>query len=117
MYADVPNHEPSLMLMNCGEGRQARPSLGAWVTYGLGSENQDLPGFLALCPGGHPIVGVQNWRSAFLPGTYQGTYIDTKHRKVEDLIAHVRNNSLSLEHQRDQLDLLQIGRASCRERV
>src|SRR5581483_173920 len=52
MYADVPNHEPSLMLMNCGEARQIRPSLGSWVTYGLGSENQNLPGFIAMCPGG-----------------------------------------------------------------
>src|SRR3954452_14909363 len=47
MHADVPNHEPSLMLMNCGEGRQVRPSMGAWITYGLGSENQNLPGFIA----------------------------------------------------------------------
>ena len=57
MYADVPNHEPSLMLMNCGDGRLPRPSIGSWVTYGLGSENQNLPGFIAMCPGGYPIVG------------------------------------------------------------
>ena len=107
MHADVPNHEPSLMLMNCGEARLPRPSFGSWTTYGLGTENQNLPGFIAMCPGGMPITESANWRSAFLPGTYQGTYIDTKHRNVEDLIAHVRNNSLSLEHQRDQLDLLQ----------
>ena len=107
MYADVPNHEPSLMLMNCGESRLPRPSFGSWTTYGLGTENQNLPGFIAMCPGGMPITESANWRSAFLPGTYQGTYIDTQHRKVEDLIAHVRNSSLSLEHQRDQLDLLQ----------
>src|SRR5262245_22484421 len=50
MHADVPNHEPSLMLMNCGEARLVRPSFGSWVTYGLGSENQNLPGFIALCP-------------------------------------------------------------------
>ena len=62
MYADVPNHEPSLMLMNCGDGRLQRPSLGAWITYGLGSENQNLPGFIAMCPGGYPIVATQNWR-------------------------------------------------------
>ena len=57
MHADVPNHEPSLMLMNCGDGRLPRPSIGSWVTYGLGSENQNLPGFIAMCPGGYPIVG------------------------------------------------------------
>ena len=73
MAADVPNHEPSLMLMNCGDARLPRPSFGSWVTYGLGSENQNLPGFIAMCPGGYPIVATQNWRAAFLPGAYQGT--------------------------------------------
>jgi hypothetical protein len=48
MHADVPNHEPSLLLMNCGEARLVRPSVGSWVTYGLGSENQNLPGFIAM---------------------------------------------------------------------
>jgi hypothetical protein len=50
MRADVPNHEPSLLLMNCGEARQIRPSFGSWITYGLGSENQNMPGFIAMCP-------------------------------------------------------------------
>jgi hypothetical protein len=90
MYADVPNHEPSLMLMNCGDGRLPRPSLGAWVTYGLGSENQNLPGFIAMCPGGYPIVATQNWRSAFLPGAYQGTYIDTQHAEPDKLIENIQ---------------------------
>ncbi len=107
MHADVPNHEPSLMLMNCGEGRQLRPSVGSWVTYGLGSENQNLPGFIAMCPGGYPITETQNWQSAFLPGVFQGTYIDTKHTDIEKLIEHVKSHSLSLEEQRSQLDLLQ----------
>jgi len=106
MYADVPNHEPSLLLMNCGEGRQPRPSLGSWVTYGLGSENRNLPGFVVMCPGGYPIVTTQNWRSAFLPGVYQGTYIDSNHRDVEKLIANIRNTELPLEKQREQLDLV-----------
>src|SRR6476659_9382029 len=65
MHADVPNHEPSLLLMNCGEARLPRPSMGSWLTYGLGSENQNLPGFVAMCPGGLPIQGAQNWQSAF----------------------------------------------------
>jgi hypothetical protein len=90
MHADVPNHEPSLMLMNCGDGRLPRPSMGAWITYGLGSENQNLPGFIAMCPGGYPIVGTQNWRSAFLPGAYQGTYIDTQHTAAEKLIENIK---------------------------
>jgi hypothetical protein len=87
--ADVPNHEPSLMLMNCGDGRLPRPSMGAWITYGLGSENQNLPGFIAMCPGGYPIVGTQNWRAAFLPGAYQGTYIDTQHTAADKLLENI----------------------------
>ena len=105
MRADVPNHEPSLMLMNCGESLQVRPSMGSWLTYGLGTENQNLPGFIAMCPG-YPIQESQNWQCGFLPGSFQGTYVDTRKTKVEDLIAHIRNPRLSLEQQRRQLDLL-----------
>ena len=106
-YADVPNHEPSLLLMNCGEARQVRPSLGSWVTYGLGSENQNLPGFISMCPGGYPIQESQNWQSGFLPGVFQGTYINTEHTKIEKLIEHIKNNYSSMSEQRAQLDLLQ----------
>ena len=105
MHADVPNHEPSLMLMNCGDGRLVRPSTGAWVTYGLGTENQNLPGFVALCPGGYPIKGTENWRSAFLPGAYQGTYVDTKKKTIAELVENVRHPLLDRESQRRQLDL------------
>ena len=105
MHADVPNHEPSLMLMNCGDGRLVRPSTGAWVTYGLGTENQNLPGFVALCPGGYPIKGTENWRSAFLPGAYQGTYVDTKKKLIAELVENVRHPLLDRESQRRQLDL------------
>ena len=107
MHADVPNHEPSLLLMNCGEARLVRPSMGSWVTYGLGSDNQNLPGFIAMCPGGYPIQESQNWQSGFLPGVYQGTYINTEHTKIEKLIEHIKNNYTSLPEQRQQLDLLQ----------
>lgn len=114
MYADVPNHEPSLLLMNCGDGRLPRPSFGSWVTYGLGSENQNLPGFIVMCPGGYPIVATANWRSAFLPGAYQGTYLDTQHTEVDKLIANIRNDSLNLSDQRRQLDLIQrLNRIAC----
>ena len=105
MHADVPNHEPSLMLMNCGDARLVRPSAGAWVTYGLGTENQNLPGFVAMCPGGYPIKETENWRSAFLPGAFQGTYIDTKKTRVEDLVEYVRHPVLDRDTQRRQLDL------------
>ena len=106
MQADVPNHEPSLMLMNCGDARLPRPSMGAWVTYGLGSQNQNLPGFIVLCPGGYPIFETRNWRSAFLPGAYQGTHIDTKQTDVRKLIANISNPRMTARQQRHQLDLL-----------
>ena len=107
MKADVPNHEPSLMLMNCGEARQVRPSMGSWLTYGLGSENQNMPGFITMCPGGYPIQESQNWQAGFLPGAYQGTYIDTKNTEVEKLIENIRNGYVTTKEQRAQLDLLQ----------
>jgi len=107
MYADVPNHEPSLLLMNCGEARQVRPSMGSWLTYGLGTDNQNLPAFIAMCPGGYPIQESQNWQAGFLPGIFQGTYIDTKHETIDKLIEYIENNRLSRGDQRQQLDLLQ----------
>ena len=106
MHADVPNHEPSLLLMNCGDSRQIRPSFGSWVNYGLGTENQNLPGFVVMCPGGYPILESQNWQNAFLPGSFQGTFVDTKHTEIEKLIEHIKNNSVSQSDQRKQLDLL-----------
>jgi len=101
----VPNHEPSLMLMNCGDARLVRPAAGAWVTYGLGTENQNLPGFVAMCPGGYPIKGTENWRSAFLPGAFQGTYVDTKKRRVDELVQYVSHPVLDRDTQRRQFEL------------
>ncbi len=106
MRGDTPNQEPSLLLTNCGEARLIRPSMGSWLTYGLGSENQNLPGFIAMCPGGYPIQESQNWQAGFLPGVHQGTYIDTKHTEIERLIEHIDNHVVSRDQQRRQLDLL-----------
>jgi hypothetical protein len=94
------------MLMNCGEARLVRPSLGSWITYGLGTENQNLPGFIALCPGGYPITETQNWQAAFLPGIYQGTHINTEHEAIDKLVENIRNASISRTDQRAQLDAL-----------
>jgi hypothetical protein len=107
MHADVPNHEPSLMLMNCGEARQVRPSMGSWLTYGLGTDNQNLPAFISMCPGGYPIQESQNWQAGFLPGIYQGTYIDSKHESVDRLVEYVVNRKQSRSAQRRELDLIQ----------
>jgi len=117
MRADVPNHEPSLLLMNCGDARLVRPSFGSWLTYGLGTENQNLPGFIAMCPGGYPIQESQNWQSGFLPSVFQGTYIDSKHTQIDRLIENIRNSALPLREQRSQLDLLhQLNERHSRER-
>ena len=106
MQAELPNHEPSLLLMNCGDGRFSRPSMGSWLTYGLGSENRNLPGFVVLCPGGYPIQESQNWQSACLPGAHQGTFVDSKNTAIEKLIEHIRSPHASTTDQRQQLDLL-----------
>lgn len=106
MYAQVPNHEPSLMLMNCGDSVLSRPSVGAWVLYGLGAENQNLPGFIAMCPNGLPIKSGENWGAGFLPGTYQGTYVDSQFQKIDQLIENIRSTHASTQTQRRQLDLL-----------
>ena len=107
MHVELPNHEMSLMLMNSGHQRLVRPSFGSWLTWGMGSENQNLPGFIALCPGGYPVGGAANWRSAFLPGVYQGTHVDISKTDPTKLINHVRNNRLSEQEQKEQFDLLQ----------
>ncbi len=106
MHANTPNHEQSMRLMNCGDERLSRPSYGAWLMYGLGAENQNLPGFIVMCPG-YPVSDVSNWRAAFLPGSYQGTHIDTRKTDVDKLIDNVRSPYLPLSEQRRQLSLLQ----------
>jgi hypothetical protein len=117
MQAQVPNHEPSLMLMNCGDSIQARPSLGAWLTYGLGSGNENLPGFIAMCPGGMPIKSAENWQSAFLPGAFQGTYVDSQHQTVDRLIENIRSPHADTRVQLRQLELMRrLNEAHLRER-
>jgi Protein of unknown function (DUF1501) len=117
MMANTPNHEQSMRLMNCGDERLSRPSMGAWVTYGLGTENANLPGFIAMCPG-LPVADVSNWRAAFLPGVYQGTYIDTRRSRVEELIENIQNSFVTRSDQRRQLDLLaELNRRHLQERA
>ncbi len=106
MHTDNPNHEPSLLMMNSGNMQPIRPSMGSWLTYALGTENQNLPGFVVLCPG-KPVVGPQLWSNSFLPGVYQGTHINNKEVQPSRIIRHVRNEHLPAAAQRRQLDLLQ----------
>ncbi|MEX2261705.1 MAG: DUF1501 domain-containing protein [Bryobacteraceae bacterium] len=105
MYSDNGNHGPSMLLMNCGHQLPGRPSLGSWITYGLGTENQNLPGFVVLCPG-FPVMGPVLWSSAFLPNAHQGTYIPNNEREPEKLIRDIRNQQLSVGEQQRQLALL-----------
>jgi hypothetical protein len=105
MYTERPNHEPSLMLLNSGDRLPGRPSMGSWLTYGLGTENQNLPGYIVLCPG-LPVIGHQLWSSTFLPAVHQGTYISLEEKDSKKLIGNIRNAKLSPEEQRKELDLL-----------
>jgi hypothetical protein len=105
MHTDLPNHEPSLLMMNSGDKFPGRPSMGSWLTYGLGTENQNLPGFVVMCPG-LPIVGPQLWTSSFLPAVYQGTYIPNNESEPDKLVPYIRNKRMGVSEQRRQLDLL-----------
>jgi hypothetical protein len=106
VWTDNPNHEPGLLMMNSGNMQPIRPSMGSWLTYALGSENQSLPGFIVLCPG-KPVVGPQLWSNSFLPGIFQGTHINNKTVDPKTIIRDVQNRHLSSGAQRTQLDLLQ----------
>jgi hypothetical protein len=75
LHTDNPNHGPALLLMNNGTILPTRPSMGAWMTYGLGTDNENLPGYVVLCPG-KPVRFSILWTSGFLPSEHQGTYIN-----------------------------------------
>ncbi len=105
MHTNIPNHEPSLLMMTSGETQPTRPSMGSWLLYGLGTENQNLPGFVVLCPG-KPVVGPALWGNRFLPGIYQGAQINNSRMDPGNVIQDISNGSVSLAAQREQLDLL-----------
>jgi hypothetical protein len=105
MHTNIPNHEPSLLMMTSGEIQPTRPSMGSWLLYGLGTDNQNLPGFMVLCPG-KPVVGPQLWANSFLPGIYQGTHIHNERIDPKSVIANVSNEQLGRAAQREQMDLL-----------
>ena len=111
MVTDTQEHRMARSLMHCGSATQEiTPSMGSWLTYGLGSENQNLPGYVVLCPcnGEQPEFGNIGWRSGFLPPIYQGTYIDTiETDNVKRLIRNVNNPLIGSKEQQRQFDLLQ----------
>jgi len=117
VYTDIPNHEPSMLMMNTGHTQVGRPSMGSWLTYGLGTENKNLPGFVVLCPDMPTTVGPPLWNNAFLPALHQGTYISSKTEKPDEivgkdfdptkLVSYMRNEKFTLPEQRRELDLLE----------
>jgi uncharacterized protein DUF1501 len=119
LCTDIPNHEPSMLMMNTGFSQAGRPSLGSWLTYGLGVENKNLPGFVVLCPDVPTTVGPPLWNSSFLPAIHQGTYISDRPGEKQNaellvepgfdpqkLISYIHNQKFALPEQRRELDLL-----------
>ena len=117
VYTDIPNHEPSMLMMNTGHTQAGRPSLGSWLTYGLGSDNKNLPGYVVLCPDVPTTVGPPLWNNAFLPAMNQGTFISDKPERPDQLIgkdfdpkklvSFINNREFTLPEQRRELDLLE----------
>lgn len=107
MHTEGQSHGQAVLFLHTGSFALARPSVGAWTTYGLGTENQDLPGFVTICPTrGHG--GAINFGNAFLPATYQGTAIGSANTPASSArIRHLTSEERTSEQQRKQLDLLQ----------
>ncbi|RPI77330.1 MAG: DUF1501 domain-containing protein, partial [Planctomycetaceae bacterium] len=105
MHTNLPNHEPSLLMMNSGETQPTRPSMGSWLSYGLGTDNQNLPGFVVLCPG-KPVVGPQLWSNSFLPGIFQGVHINNSSLDPKKVISNIANAEISSSDQQQQLALM-----------
>jgi hypothetical protein len=105
LHTDNPNHGPALFMMNNGSITPTRPSMGAWFSYGLGTENADLPGYVVLCPG-RPVRFAEMWSSGFLPAEHQGTYLNHTNLDPRQMLPYLRNTQLSPDAQRRQLDLM-----------
>ncbi|MEY3174568.1 MAG: hypothetical protein RLZZ436_2482 [Planctomycetota bacterium] len=104
-FTDNPNHGPALLLMNNGTILPTRPSMGSWLSWGLGSENRNLPSYVVLCPG-KPVRFSILWTSAFLPGSHQGTYINHSDITPARLIPFLRNATADRDSQAAQVDLI-----------
>jgi hypothetical protein len=105
MYAESPIHGSALLMMNSGRLLSGHPTLGCWVNYGLGSVNENLPGFVVMLDQkGGPINGAKNWASGYMPATYQGTIIRADQMPIHDLALPT---GMSKSVQRDLLNHLQ----------
>ena len=106
MYTDIPEHAGAILMFNLGHLQPNRPSMGAWLTYGLGTENQNLPGFVAMSPRAQPRGKLANWGNSFLPGAHAGTYVNIAQMKPDAAIRNLKNPNLTRAEQRKQVDIL-----------
>src|SRR5690606_13030541 len=117
MTADSPIHGSAMLMMNSGKILSGSPALGSWINYGLGSENENLPGFVVMLdPTGGPISGAKNWSSGYMPATYQGTLMRSKGDPILNLNtpAHITRdmqrtlldalNAANTEHMKSRID-------------
>ncbi len=107
MHTEGSAHGEALLRLHTGQANLVRPSVGAWVSYGLGSDNENLPAFITISPPrGHG--GVQNYGSAFLPAMHQGTAIGSAEIPIaKAIVSNLGNQRLKPSEQREQLDLIQ----------
>lgn len=110
VYTEIPNHEPALIMMNTGANIIGRPSMGSWLTYGLGTTNKNLPGFVVLCPRVPTTVGPPLWSAGFLPAVHQATYVsdDVRDKNFDPykLIPNIHNDRFESADQQKELDLI-----------
>ncbi|MFT5468866.1 MAG: hypothetical protein ACI8UO_003978 [Verrucomicrobiales bacterium] len=106
MYTDIPEHAGGILMATTGHVQPIRPSLGSWLLYGLGTESENLPGFVALAPGNGPRGGKAVHSSAFLPSANSGVAVNLNGLSPESAMRDLKNSDLSIEAQREQVDLI-----------
>ena len=106
MHTDIPEHAGAILMMNLGSIQPNRPSMGSWLVYGLGTENQNLPGFVAMSPRAQPRGKIDNWGNSFLPGAYAGCYVNIGSMHPDRILRDLKNQFVSTKDQRRQADLL-----------
>ena len=106
MHTNIPEHAGAMMMFNLGHLQPSRPSLGSWLCYGLGTENQELPGLVAMSPRAKPRGKAAHWGNSFLPGAYAGVYANIAEMKPDSILRDLKNPHLSRTEQRQQANLL-----------
>ena len=106
MHTNIPEHAGAITMMTLGHLQPSRPSMGSWLVYGLGTGNQNLPGFVAMSPRAQPRGKLANWGNSFLPGAYAGTYVNIHDMKPDAILRNLKNQFLPRDQQRRQADLL-----------